>query len=101
MIDLIPNDPMTPPYTDRCRCTACGEYFRSSSAFGRHRYSAKEGRRCLSVPQMLEKGMVKSDTGHWMASRRDVKAVGRIRREAIGTGSVQGEGDGADGAGSP
>jgi len=59
---------------DRCQCGACGEYFNSTYAFDLHRVGEfRDGsRRCLSVEEMRERGMVKNKLGFWISgvSRR-------------------------------
>jgi hypothetical protein len=82
---------MLPRYTDKCRCSICGEYFNSSGAFGRHRVGPfapigkPETRRCLSVEEMLAKDFFKKSSGHWARGKRPANAVairqvGRFRR---------------------
>jgi len=58
-----------------CRCDACGLRFRSLSAFDMHRTGeyagtarTKHTRRCLSVAEMVAKGMRQAgntDNGAW------------------------------------
>lgn len=59
---------------DRCRCSGCGEYFNSTSAFDKHRVG-REGktrveRRCLSVSEMVELGMALNSSDFWCGSLR-------------------------------
>jgi hypothetical protein len=61
---------------DRCVCGGCGELFNSTYAHAKHRvgpYSPinkPETRRCLSVDQMLAKGMSRNSAGFWIAEKR-------------------------------
>jgi hypothetical protein len=52
---------------ERCRCSACGEYFNSVSVFDKHRIGTYEnsvvGRRCLSVSEMLARSWIQNDVG--------------------------------------
>ncbi len=80
-------DPMLPRYTDKCRCSICGEYFNSSSAFGKHRYgpyapiNKPDTRKCRTATEMSASGWLKNATGHWVTGRRTAEAVAQ-RREA-------------------
>ena len=51
---------------DRCQCMACGEYFRSTSAFDHHRAGEWNARHCLDRAQMGAKGLILNDRGFWM-----------------------------------
>ena len=52
---------------DRNQCPTCGQYFNSSAAFDKHRTGPLDGdRRCLTEPEMLSKGMAKSNSGFWV-----------------------------------
>jgi hypothetical protein len=63
---------------DRCRCSVmtggCGENFNSTAAFDKHRTWAegKVLRRCLTVEEMLQRGMAKNATGYWVTKLKDV-----------------------------
>jgi len=48
---------------------ACSLYFNSTSAFDRHRIGPMHGRRCLTVDEMLAKGMERNAAGFWMRCR--------------------------------
>lgn len=67
-------DPKLPFYTDKCKCSVCGEYFNSTYAFDSHRtgpFGEKwRERRCLTVAEMTEKGFSLNSTGHWITKRR-------------------------------
>ena len=82
MIDRIrpiPDDPMLPPYKDKCRCMSCGEYFNSSFGFEEHR-SGKVGtpeRRCLTPEELTAEGWAKNGTGHWISKPRPAQAPRR------------------------
>jgi hypothetical protein len=69
-IKPIPFDPMVPRGSAKCRCTDCGEYFRSGYGFSLHRVGNWENgganRRCLSIDEMYSAGWEKSQTGHWI-----------------------------------
>jgi len=57
---------------DRNQCAGCGELFNSSFAFDKHRtgeFGTK--RRCLTVDEMLDKGMGKNTSGYWVSSLRE------------------------------
>lgn len=54
------------------QCRGCGEYFRSNAAFDKHRTGEfnhrPSQRRCLTVDEMLERGMVKNAKGFWVTA---------------------------------
>ena len=50
---------------NKCQCGACSLYFRSVSAFDRHRVGPHSNRRCLDITQMSSKGMVCDERGFW------------------------------------
>ena len=59
-----------------CRCDACGLRFRSLSAFDLHREGDYSGtsrqhhtRHCLSVEEMVAKGMRQAENGAWLTGR--------------------------------
>ena len=56
---------MLPNGTNRCQCPACGLYFGGVSAFDDHRVGVAGDRRCLSQPEMSEKGMRQDQRGYW------------------------------------
>jgi hypothetical protein len=76
---------------DRNECPTCGELFNSTSAFDRHRTGpfGEKGqpaaRRCRSVAEMQQLGMVKNSAGFWIRSPMS-QAVKNAR--IAGTGSV-------------
>jgi hypothetical protein len=55
---------------DRNQCPGCGQLFNSTIAFDKHRTGLHAGnaRRCLSVDEMLAKGMVLREDGFWRGS---------------------------------
>ncbi len=57
---------------DRNCCAGCGELFNSSYAFAKHRTGEYEGnnRRCMTIPEMEAKGMVKNAAGFWVTELR-------------------------------
>ena len=58
----------------RNQCSACKEYFNSTSAFDFHREGSDVYRRCLEVDEMKAIGMVKNADGFWI--RRSRTAAG-------------------------
>ncbi len=62
---------------NRCLCRTCGERFNSSAAFDAHRtgsfdlYAPHYGRRCLTVSEMVSKGMAKNPKGFWLTPRKN------------------------------
>lgn len=62
---------------DRNQCAGCGEYFNSSFAFDRHRVGEHEGeqRRCMTVDEMLARGMSVSASGFWITSAMPQKLI--------------------------
>lgn len=95
MIRLIPNDPMLPGGTDRCRCTVCGEYFGGSGTFALHRVGGwkdhGKDRRCLSVAEMTELGWLHNVTGHWIRGKRPASVPTRPETAAISFSAGSGE----------
>lgn len=59
----------------RCCCGGCRESFNSVTAFDFHRtgdYGNRgANRRCLSVAEMVAKGMSRSRTGFWISKARE------------------------------
>ncbi len=55
---------------DRNQCQGCRRYFNSSHAFDKHRDGDHKGngRYCLEVDLMMEKGMVQGADGFWRGS---------------------------------
>lgn len=64
---------------DHNQCAGCGEMFNSSAAFDKHRTGAfgapmgdgtymMHSRRCMTVAEMTEKGMVKNSGGWWITA---------------------------------
>ena len=68
---MAPDDPMLRPGTDRCKCTVCGLYFNSTTAFTKHRQGPfapvgdPDTRRCMTVDELKRRRWVQSETGHW------------------------------------
>lgn len=64
---------------DRNQCTSCKLYFNSTRAFDRHRYGSytPNQRGCLSVVQMVEKGMAVNARGFWVSEVNPKWAIGR------------------------
>lgn len=61
---------------NRNQCPTCGEYFNSNLAFDMHRFGVIGAfepwlhRRCRTVEQMQEKGMLKNAAGFWITESR-------------------------------
>jgi hypothetical protein len=52
---------------DRNQCPSCGELFKSSRAFTKHRHGEiGVDRRCMTAEEMAGKGMLKNDKGFWI-----------------------------------
>ena len=53
---------------DRNQCPGCSELFNSTYAFDKHRIGQHGiDRRCLTIEEMTEKGMVKNLQGFWVS----------------------------------
>ncbi len=65
---------------NRCRCSACGEYFNSVSTFDRHRHGGWQGRgadrRCLSPAELKARGWTLNAHGFWIVRRNAIASVG-------------------------
>lgn len=61
---------------DQNQCPTCKEYFNSVNAFDKHR-KGKHGidRHCLTIPEMLAKGMDKNAEGFWIGSKFDIAGL--------------------------
>jgi len=88
----IPNDPMLTAGTDRCRCTACGAYFRRSGTFTEHRVGpwTNDGanRRCRTAAEMTALGWLIDEAGYWIQGRMPASAAAqrhssRDRQKAV------------------
>lgn len=63
---------------DRCRCSACGEFFNSAHAFDAHRVGRFGlDRRCLAPAGMCERGMSTNEAGFWITARRPAESLPR------------------------
>jgi hypothetical protein len=51
--------------TRECQCASCGVYFVGVTYFDMHRDGTMDARRCLTVRQMRERGMVQDGKGRW------------------------------------
>jgi len=66
---------------DKPRCPACGQIFDSNAAFDAHRVGKfgrapdQGGRRCRTIPEMMQRGMAKNEAGHWIAKPAQPKAA--------------------------
>lgn len=60
----------------RCLCPTCGEKFNSAAAFDAHRTGKCDlsaphyGRRCLTIVEMVGKGMTMNPKGFWLTPRK-------------------------------
>jgi hypothetical protein len=81
---------------NQCKCSACGELFATVSTFDRHRTgNYDDGRRCLSLGEMLAKGWIQNGAGFWIRGHRPNIALGlsqsaQNRRSREHLGQVQG-----------
>lgn len=56
----------------RNQCRGCNEYFNSNLAFDKHRTGHHgHDRRCMTVEEMLAKGMLKNSRGFWITEAYD------------------------------
>ena len=55
---------------DNNQCPSCGEFFKSTYAFSKHLTGkvATAERRCMTVQEMLDSGMVKNAKDFWIGS---------------------------------
>lgn len=67
------SDPMLTQGTDKCKCSVCGEYFKTSTLFEFHRVGSfgktirdPGTRRCLTVQEMTKKKLKKNREGYWV-----------------------------------
>lgn len=61
-------DPILKPGSSFCRCSDCGEYFRSERAFDAHRigeYRPVSNRGCAPTARMPERGLQLDASGVW------------------------------------
>lgn len=80
---------------NRCRCTACGDYFNSTSTFDRHRAGSfappgvwHHQRRCLTSAELVAKGWRRNVRGFWIERPREA-ATARVEA-APGVGGASG-----------
>ena len=69
------SDSRLPPGKNFCKCTACGEYFYSPTAFDMHRTGPARDRACLTAHEMRESGFRKNPKGYWMVLSRVTEEV--------------------------
>ena len=58
----------------RNHCNGCHEFFNSDAAFEMHRvgnYTDEDPRRCLTVEEMLERGMALNKDGYWVTRLKE------------------------------
>jgi len=66
---------------NRCLCGNCGERFNSGAAFDAHRTGVLDptsphyGRSCLTVAEMVCKGMAKNPKGFWLTPRKTQRKI--------------------------
>jgi len=53
---------------NQCLCRGCSVYFKSVTAFDKHRVGSAENRRCLDEAEMCALGMTKNAGGYWVTS---------------------------------
>jgi hypothetical protein len=70
----------------RCRCSACGQQFNSTTAFDAHRVGdyLPQRRRCLTPEHMIARGMHLNPGGYWITETRTERVLRRGR--AAGSG---------------
>lgn len=58
-------------------CRGCGQIFSGELGFNKHRVGShsKRERRCLTVDEMLDKGLTRNDKGLWTTSIIDTDEV--------------------------
>jgi hypothetical protein len=55
--------------SNKCQCSACGEYFNSVHAFDMHRSGSDcAARRCKNPEAMVREGWSKNAAGYWITS---------------------------------
>ncbi len=72
--------------SDVCYCSSCHEHFNSTFAFDTHRTGQPHSRRCLTIDEMLAKGMGKNAHGRWVSERRRASLESTIVPHPIGDG---------------
>lgn len=62
---------------DHNQCPTCSQFFNSTLAFDKHRVGEykDKSRRCLTVDQMLSKGMAYTSKGFWVTKPRAVESI--------------------------
>jgi len=72
---------------ENCKCAACGERFESTGTFEKHRIGAytlaQPSRPCLSVQEMLDKGMRRNSRGAWVVANLSDAGQFRIPDRSI------------------
>ena len=56
---------------NKCYCSTCGKYFKSTFAFDKHRIGSHKNqtRRCMTTIEMVKACMVQDDKGYWLSCR--------------------------------
>ncbi len=88
------------PNRNFCRCSGCGEYFRSVSAFDLHRKSVAGVRSCVPPADLVnrkgERRLKLNDAGYWMSAAPNRWAAAKNwieqlpQQSAVGPRSVPG-----------
>jgi hypothetical protein len=80
---------------NRCRCSACGDYFNSTSTFDRHRagtFAARgtgsHARRCLTADELRAKGWARNAAGFWIERPRKASTTRVEAAAPTGGGSA-------------
>jgi len=71
---------------NRCQCTACGDFFNSTSTFDRHRtgrFDVPGDRRCLSADELIARGWSRNTAGFWIERAMRSTATGVFHRGRV------------------
>ena len=74
------SEPKLPPYSNFCKCAACGEYFNSEKPFAMHRIGESDERRCRTAEEMTKRGMSVSSKGYWVTQSFESAQITASRR---------------------
>ncbi len=70
-----PSDPMLPPGSGFCKCTACFLYFKNVRAFDIHRSGLGAKRACMPKPGVQAAGLELDSRGYWRLPKREFRSV--------------------------